>query len=47
MKRLTLIIAVTAAAILTGAAAVALNAFIPMNDNDPGASAHVLSSLWD
>ncbi|MBO7544038.1 MAG: hypothetical protein J6T02_00480 [Bacteroidales bacterium] len=47
MKRLTLIIAVTAAAILTGAAAVALNAFIPMNDNDPGAAAHVLSSLWD
>ena len=47
MKRLTIIIAVTAAAILTGAAAVALNAFIPMNDNDPGAAAHVLTSLWD
>ncbi|MBR6054197.1 MAG: hypothetical protein IKP46_02530 [Bacteroidales bacterium] len=48
MKRLTIILATTAAAILTGAAAVALNAFKPMTDNDPaGASAHALTSLWD
>ena len=48
MKRLSTFIAVSAAVILTGAAAVALNAFRPMTDNDPaGASAHALTSLWD
>ncbi len=46
--KISIILATTAAAILTGAAAVALNAFQPMTDNDPtGASAHALTSLWE